>query len=161
MTQLLPHLTAIERSRAAFTSRVLPPSWRTQAPSDEREAPLSDLSEQAARIEQIQKRKQGLLRNNTSQAHSWVRQRFAPGTGPISLDDILTMHRVVAEESGIRYDTVGVLRKDAQRVVEYPCVGNDGLKLVADIRVSLSEVMDPTKQEILKFLTEIASKCSK
>jgi len=42
--------------------------------------------------------------------------------------------------------------KDAQHVVHYPCVGTEGLKLVADIRASLSEVVNPTKQEILKSL---------
>ncbi|HLW54219.1 MAG TPA: Fic family protein, partial [Candidatus Angelobacter sp.] len=56
-------------------------------------------------------------------AHAWVRQRFVPGSARMSLDDILTMHRMVAEESGIRYANVGVLRKDGQRVL----VGEDGI----------------------------------
>jgi hypothetical protein len=50
---------------------------------------------------------------------------------------------------------------DARHVVDYPCVGTEGLKVVADIRASLYEVMDPAKQEILKSLTEIERNCSK
>jgi len=123
VTQLLPHIAAIEAAKAASSTSVLPPPWREQPASGEWDAPLSDSSTQAARVEQIQKRKQELLRNNASRALAWVRQRFAPGSAPMSLDDILTMHRMIAEESGIRYANVGVLRKDGQRVV----VGEAGI----------------------------------
>ncbi len=123
VTQLLPHIAAIEAAKAASSTSVLPPPWREQPASGEWDAPLSDPSAQAARVEQIQKRKQELLRNNASRALAWVRQRFAPGSAPMSLDDILTMHRMIAEESGIRYANVGVLRKDGQRVV----VGEAGI----------------------------------
>src|SRR5260370_27562344 len=123
VTQLLPHIAAIEAATAASSTSVLPPPWREQAASGEWDAPLSDPSAQAARVEQIQQRKQELLRNNASRALAWVRQRFAPGSAPMSLDDIITMHRMIAEESGIRYANVGVLRKDGQRVV----VGEAGI----------------------------------
>src|SRR5260370_24397884 len=125
VTQLLPHIAAIEAATAASSTSVLPPPWREQPAAGECDAPLSDPSAQAARVEQIQKRKQELLRNNASRALAWVRQRFAPGSAPMSLDDILTMHRMIAEESGIRYANVGVLRKDGQRGV----VGEAGLRL--------------------------------
>lgn len=123
MTRLLPYLAAIESPKAASSTNVMPPPWREQPASGEMDAPLSDPSAQAARVKEIQMRKQELLNTNASRTHAWVRQRFAPGSAPMSLDDILTMHRMVAEESGIRYANVGVLRKDGQRVV----VGEDGI----------------------------------
>lgn len=117
MAQLLPYLAAVEGNKAASTSWVLPPPWRERTCSGESKAPLCDASVQSARNRQIQLRKQELLNNNASRAHAWVRQRFIPGSAPMSLDDILAMHRMVAEEAGIRYDNVGVLRKDGQKVV--------------------------------------------
>jgi Fic family protein len=139
MTQLLPHLAAIEGSKVAASSHVLPPPWRERSPSPEGETPLSDPSHQAARIEQIQIRKQMQLANNSSRTHTWVRQRFAPGSASMSLDDILTMHRMVAEETGIRYANAGALRKDGQRVV----VGEDGIGYHAGAPVAmLPRLMD-------------------
>ncbi len=123
VTRLLPYIAAIDAGKATSSTSVLPPPWREQPASEEMEAPLSDPSAQVARVEQIQRRKQELLRNNASRAHAWVRQRFAPGSAPMSLDDILAMHRMIAEESGIRYANVGIMRKDGQRVV----VGEAGI----------------------------------
>ena len=116
MTQLLPYLAATESLNAASSTSVLPPPWRQRAGSGEIER-LSDASAQDERVRQIQLRKQELVKNNASRAHAWVRHRFAPGSAPLSLDDILTMHRMVAEEAGIRYNNVGILRKDGQKVV--------------------------------------------
>jgi Fic family protein len=123
VTKLLPHMAAIETSKAASSTSVLPPPWREQPASEQRDVPLSGPSTQEARIQQIRMRKQELLRNNASRAHAWVRQRFVPGSAPMSLEDILTMHRMIAEESGIRYANAGILRKDGQRVV----VGEAGI----------------------------------
>jgi len=122
MAQLLPYLAAVEGNKAASSSYVLPPPWRERV-SAGTEVPLSDASAQEVRNRQIQLRKLELLNNNASRAQAWVRQRFIPGSAPISLDDILAMHRMVAEEAGIRYDNVGVLRKDGQKVV----VGDAGI----------------------------------
>jgi Fic family protein len=139
VTQLLPHIAAIEASKAASSTRLLPPPWRERPASGEMDVPLSDPSAQAARVREIQMRKQELLNTNASPALAWVRQRFAPGTAPLSLDDILTMHRMVAEESGIRYANVGVLRKDGQRVV----VGEAGIGYhVGAPALKLSRLMD-------------------
>jgi Fic family protein len=123
VAQLLPHIAAIEACKAASSTRILPPPWREQQLPDEGQAPLSDPSQQASRIQEIQLRKHELLLNNASCSHAWVRQRFVPGSAPTSLDDILAMHRMVAEESGIRYNSAGVLRKDGQGVV----VGEEGI----------------------------------
>jgi Fic family protein len=117
IAQLLPYIAAIEGNKAASSSYVLPPPWRERICSGESEVPLCDVSAQEARNRQINLRKLELLNNNASRAHAWVRQRFIPGSAPMSLDDILAMHRTVAEEAGIRYDNVGVLRKDGQKVV--------------------------------------------
>jgi Fic family protein len=122
-TQLLSYIAAIEGSKAASTTRVLPPPWREQPTTVASPAPLSDPSEQDARVKEIQQRKQELLMSNASRAHVWVKQRFAPGSAPMSLDDILTMHRMVADESGIRYHGAGALRKEGQKVV----VGEAGI----------------------------------
>ena len=123
MSRLLPYLAAIEVSKAASSSSVLPPPWREQSGFGTSEVPLSDPSRQSERVQEIQSRKEELLKNNASRAHSWVRQRFAPGSALLSLEDILTMHRMVAEEAGIRYNNVGVLRQDGQKVV----VGEAGI----------------------------------
>jgi Fic family protein len=123
MTHLLPYLAAIESWKTASSTSVLPPPWREQPASGQVDVALSDPSAQPARVKEIQMRKQELLNTNASRVHAWVRQRFVPVSAPMSLDDILTMHRMVADESGIRYANVGVLRKDGQRVV----VGEDGI----------------------------------
>jgi Fic family protein len=107
--------------------------------------PLCDASAQEVRNRQIQLRKLELLNNNASRAQAWVRQRFIPGSAPISLDDILAMHRMVAEEAGVRYDNVGVLRKDGQKVV----VGDTGIGYHAGApAVRLPHLMDDYLQFI-------------
>src|SRR5260370_38644772 len=117
MAQLLPYLAAIESSKTASSTSVLPPPWREQPASGQVDAPLSDPSAQADRVKEIQRRKQELLNTNASRVHAWVRQRFVPGSAPMSLDDILTTHRMVTAEAGIRYANVGVLRQDGQRAL--------------------------------------------
>jgi fido (protein-threonine AMPylation protein) len=123
MRQLLPHLAAIESRKAAWESQLHPPPWRTGPLSESERPRLSDSSFQSARVGEIQVRKEELVKNNSSRAHAWVRERFARGSAAPCLDDILTMHRLVAEDAGIRYDNVGVFRKDGQRVV----VGETGI----------------------------------
>jgi Fic family protein len=122
-TQLLPHIAAIEACKSASSTRVLPPPWRQRALPDEGQGSLSDPAQQAARVQEIQLRKRELLLNNASRSHAWVRQRFFPGSPTLSLDDVLAMHRMVAEETGLRYNTAGALRKEGQGVV----VGEDGI----------------------------------
>jgi cell filamentation protein, protein adenylyltransferase len=144
MARLLPYLAAVEGNKAASSSYVLPPPWRERA-SAGTEISLSDASAQEVRNRQIQLRKLELLNNNASRAQAWVRQRFIPGSAPILLDDILAMHRMVAEEAGIRYDNVGVLRKDGQKVV----VGDAGIGYhVGAPAVRLPHLMDDYLQFI-------------
>lgn len=146
MSRLLPYLAAIEASKAASSSSVLPPPWREQSGFKTSEVPLSDPSRQSERVQQIQSRKEELLKSNSSRAHSWVRQRFAPGSASLSLEDILTMHRLVAEEAGIRYNNVGVLRHDGQKVV----VGETGIGVhIGAPALRLPRLMD----DYVKFVT--------
>lgn len=138
MGQLLPYLAVIESHKAAWQSGLHPPPWRPQRLSEMETGPLCDPSFQAARVHEIRVRKEGLAKNNSSRAHGWVRERFAPGSPPLALDDILTMHRLVAEEAGIRYENVGVFRKDGQRVI----VGEAGIGVHAGAPArSLSHLM--------------------
>jgi Fic family protein len=143
--QLLPYIAAIEAAKAASATWVLPPPWRERPSARASPAPLSDPSAQAARVAEIQMRKQELLINNSSRAHTWVRQRFVPGSAPMSLDDILAMHRMIAQESGIRYHGGGALRNEGQKVV----VGEGGIGYhVGAPAVRLPRLMD----EYIQFL---------
>jgi Fic/DOC family len=99
--RLMPHIAAIEEYRQAALSPFVPPQWREQ-----REQPaLSNLGGETPTTK------------NPVQAQAWVRKRFGPGSPPLSLDEILTLHRVVAEESpGDYHSLVGVFRSDSVQV---------------------------------------------
>jgi Fic family protein len=108
--RLLPHIAAIEAYKEAALNRVLPPYWREKPASDIGQSSAPDLPHgQTPKTAPIAIRKQELLIRNAGAAQNWVRQRFAPGSDPLSLEDILTMHRMVAEESGVRCNQ-GALR---------------------------------------------------
>src|SRR5438270_3251736 len=90
---LLPHIAAIEAYKEAALSGVHPPQWREQS-ADETQTTPSDLTpEQRARMDPIDIRKQELLLRNANRTGDWVRERFVPGNPPLSMDDILAMHR--------------------------------------------------------------------
>jgi hypothetical protein len=91
--RLMPHIAAVEACKQAALTAVLPPQWREQASSaDSQPHPV---------------------KGNASQ--SWVKERFVPGSAPITLEDILTVHRLVAEETKVD-NQAGVLRTDAVQV---------------------------------------------
>src|SRR4051794_21645772 len=93
LKRLAPHILAIEAHQAAALTRVLPPQWREPAPSA---AVLAD--------QELQTR----LKNAAS-ARTWVNQRFALGTPPLTLADLMTMHRMVADGATGEY-APGALR---------------------------------------------------
>ena len=93
--KLLPHITAVEAYKQAATTRVLPPQWREQP-----EGPATERSDT----------------KNPAKTQKWVNQKFFPGSAPLSLDDILTMHRMVAEETKVEYKGSGALRNDPVQV---------------------------------------------
>lgn len=138
--RLLPHIASIEASKTAATLRIRPPQWRALPASEEVDASLQDLPlEQGCSPNEIQVRKQRLLITNASRAQAWVRERFVHGSEPMSLADILSMHRMVAGESGIRYNSAGTLRQDGRGVI----VGQDGVGYHAGApAVKLPRLMD-------------------
>jgi Fic family protein len=109
--RLLPHIAAIEACREAASTRFLPPPWRQQSLPAE-----ADDASSLVDAEQINLRKEQLRNTNAGRSQAWVKQRFAPGSSPISLEDILTMHRMAAEDSGLRYKDPGTLRDSGFQV---------------------------------------------
>ncbi|HET6935562.1 MAG TPA: Fic family protein [Candidatus Angelobacter sp.] len=117
MARLLPHMAAIEASRAAASLRMLPPQWRAHSAAEVEARLRQAAAEQGTELEEIQFRKQVFLLSNASQAQAWVKQRFAPGSLPMCLEDVQTMHRMVSEEAGVHYETPGVMRQEGQGVI--------------------------------------------
>ncbi len=121
--RLLPHIAAIQAYQEAASNRVRPPQWREQpaltsaVACKDSEDTTGDLSqEQRPRRDSIDTRKQQLLIRNASMTQAWVRARFAPGSALLSLADILAMHRMVADESGVKDNNGGRLRTLGVRV---------------------------------------------
>ena len=126
-------LISVEGYKQAALSLVLPPEWRNQLDRLNRIRavygttalegnPLSEAEvehqidlvdqEQEARddtrvprvsIEQLQIR-------NAARAQAWVKTRFLPGAPPVSLGDILLMHKMVTQRSDEEHNTPGELR---------------------------------------------------
>lgn len=111
ISRLFPHIAAIERYREASANRILPPAWREKSESARDDSSSPHLSaEEQSKMDAIARRKYDVLVRNASKAQAWVRERFLPGSDPISLQDILILHRMAAEESGLRYKDSGALR---------------------------------------------------
>ena len=129
-------LIAIEAHGQAADNLILAPEWREQLDRLNRVRavygttalegnPLSepevshqiDLADRvtvdapAGRLsrEQIQIR-------NASLAQDWVKERFAPGTPPIGMNDILTMHRMITEGSDENHNIPGAFRSQSVQV---------------------------------------------
>jgi Fic family protein len=100
LKRLTPHLLAVEAYKQASLTRVLPPQWRE--PAWEQGAEPAD--------EKLQ-----LQVKNAATARAWVKQRFLPGTPPLTLADLLTMHGMVADGATGDY-APGVLRTLAVQV---------------------------------------------
>ena len=123
-------LVSIEGNRQAALNLILPPEWRRQLnrlnriravhgttalegnPLSEaevdRQIEIIDQEGDSAdetniSIEQLQIR-------NSARAQEWVRNRFQPGSPPVGLGDILTMHRLVTEGSDEAHNIPGTLR---------------------------------------------------
>ena len=101
LKRLTPHLLAIEAHKQAALTRVLPPQWR-------------ETSLEQGLAEATDTKLQLRLRNSAN-ARAWVNERFAAGTPPLRLADLMTMHRMVAD--GATGDYVpGTLRSMAVQV---------------------------------------------
>ena len=118
MARLLPHIAAIEASKAAASLQIVPPQWREKS-REEAEAALREvLTAHKDPLEnEIRARKLTLVLANGGQAHRWVRERFVPGSAPMCLEDILHMHRMLSEEAGIRSNTAGAMRARGRQVI--------------------------------------------
>jgi|SRR6185437_11735098 len=57
-----------------------------------------------------------------SRAWSWVEERFIPGSQPLSVSDLLTIHQMVADDSGLEAEPHGAFRTGPVRVGR-PSVG--------------------------------------
>ena len=114
LRSLIPHILAIEEYKAAALGPVLPPHWLEVpegfAPDSVDDATLSPDSYVEPRQDQSALVPQRLLVRDTSKARAWIKQRFVPGSAPLELADILTLHWMVAEEHGVKGPTAGALR---------------------------------------------------
>jgi Fic family protein len=118
---LIPHILALDEYKEAAVNPVLPPHWlevlpapaatggednlpwgaQRAAPAPQRspaEAPADDHAAQQFRV------------RDSSKARAWIKRRFVPGSAPVALADILTLHGMVAEEQGVSGPTAGALR---------------------------------------------------
>jgi Fic family protein len=130
LESLFPHLVAIEAYKEAALNLVLPPDWSSQLdrlnriravhgttalegnPLSEAEVSrqmeilehedLEDGSDRTTK-EQVQIR-------NAGRAQAWIRQRFSPDSSPMSLTDILNMHRMITEYADVVNNEPGKLR---------------------------------------------------
>jgi hypothetical protein len=114
LRRLIPHILAMEEYKAAALSPVLPPRWlevpegfAPDAIDDPTPAPDLSVAQQPDQAAMPQKR---LLIRDTSKARAWIKQRFVPGSVPLAVSDILTLHWMVAEEHGVKGPTAGALR---------------------------------------------------
>lgn len=127
LRSLTPHILAIEEYKAAALNPVLPPHW-LEAPEDPDAvaagvdgavenapawgvyyvSPAGDPSLGNGATSQDNR----IAIRKTPKARAWIKQRFVPGSAALSLNDILTLHGMVAEEHGVTGPTAGALRKN-------------------------------------------------
>jgi Fic family protein len=126
---LLPDIVHIEAYKEAALNLVLPPEWRDQLdklnrvravygttalegnPLSESEVSLQlDLLESPQKKSQPKVSKEQLQIRNSATAQNWVRMRFSPDNAPLSLEDILQMHRLVTGDSDTDHNVPGQLR---------------------------------------------------
>src|SRR5258708_3839 len=101
LQRLTPHVLAVEAHKTAALTRVLPPQWREPSP----EQGMAELADETLQ----------LRLKNAANARAWVNQRFTAGTPPLTLADLLTMHRMVADGATGEY-APGTLRSLAVQV---------------------------------------------
>jgi len=124
---LIPHILALEEYKEAAVSPVLPPHW-LEAPQPpaavDEESAIADTPPWGAQRAAAEPRSddqaavpaQRVPVRDSSKARAWIKQRFVPGSAPVSLADILALHGMVAEEHGVSGPTAGALRTTAVEV---------------------------------------------
>jgi hypothetical protein len=88
LKRLMPHLLAVAAYKQAALTPVLPPQWRAFV-AEPTSTGLS--ADELTRI------------RNAADARAWVSERFVPGTPPLAIQDLLTMHRMVADAATGEY----------------------------------------------------------
>lgn len=118
LRSLTPHILAVEEYKAAALNPVLPPHW-LEVPEP---AAASDAAktwgaktwgrgqDALAADEPAATDEKPVLVRKTAKARTWISERFVPGTAALSLDDILALHGMVAEEHGASGPTAAALR---------------------------------------------------
>ena len=125
---LFPELVQIEAYREAALNLVLPPDWSRQLDELNRIRAVhgttalegNPLSETAVGEQLRREAVCAALPNDESQeqrqvrnaglAQNWARERFHPGSSPLQVSDILSMHRLLSEGSDDRNNIPGRLR---------------------------------------------------
>lgn len=127
---IFDYLVSIEASKEASLNLVFPQEWQNQLDKLNRVRavhgttaiegnPLSEVevSQQMERLGQHNYNddrktvaKEQLQIRNAGEAQSWVRQRFIPNSSPLSLTDILTMHKMLTLDSDILNNIPGEFR---------------------------------------------------
>jgi Fic family protein len=127
--QLLAEIVSVEANKKAALNLVLPPEWKQQLDKLNRVRavygttalegnPLSEaeVSHQIDIVEEKNGTKKGTPNKeqqqirNSAIAQAWVKQRFCPNSAPITVEDILTMHRMVTEGSDEKHNIPGEFR---------------------------------------------------
>jgi hypothetical protein len=129
LAALVPHIVAIESYKEAAYTRVLPRRWLEPSNtnpdsvaegSHQPDSPAGHTLQenQALQANQAPQKNQAADASEefaiksavAAEARAWAKQRFFPGSAPLSLDDIFTMHRMVGGRSTVDYNRPGVLR---------------------------------------------------
>ena len=135
MTGLTARLISIEAHRQAADHLILAPEWKDQLDRLNRVRavhgttalegnPLSEAEvsyqmdlvgqEEGSPSSRLAKEQRQI--RNATRAQAWVRNRFAPGTSPLGIDDILTMHRMLTVGSDENNNVPGALRFQSVQV---------------------------------------------
>ena len=125
---LFTNLVSIEASKEASLNLVFPQEWQSQLDRLNRVRavrgttaiegnPLSEdeVAQQMDLLDQGDETKEGATKEqlqirNAGAAQAWVRQRFLPGSPPIGLEDILTMHKMLTTVSDTHNNVPGAFR---------------------------------------------------
>lgn len=127
---LFEDLISVEAYRQAAIKLVLPPDWSKQLDKLNRVRavygttalegnPLSE-AEVSYQMELIDQERDSVNRSkvtkeqlqirNAARAQAWIKERFKPQGSPFTLEDILTMHKMVTEQSDETHNVPGQLR---------------------------------------------------
>ena len=123
-------LISIEAYKQAALNLVLPPEWSNQLDRLNRVRavygttalegnPLSEaevdyqmkiVEQEGDKVSESRISKEQLQIRNAARAQAWIKKRFYPGSPPVDLGDILTMHKTITDRSDETNNVPGQLR---------------------------------------------------